>query len=215
MNPVELLLHVDEHLRELLMQFGGWTYGMLFGIVFCETGLVIMPFLPGDSLLFAAGALARKYPQYLSPVLLSLIFVAAAFLGDNVNYQLGRLFGVKLFRREDSKLFKRSHLDKTHAFFERHGPKAVILARFVPIVRTFSPFVAGMGAMSFGKFLGYSVLGSLLWVGVFVWGGYLFGSVFEKHFTLVVLGIILMSVLPMAFEFWRHRRAANRAPASS
>lgn len=211
-GPLEFFLHFDSHLGEMITAYGPWIYGILFAIVFCETGLVIFPFLPGDSLLFAAGIFSRPGDARLDPWLLSGIFISAAFLGDNLNYQLGRIFGQKLFKNEKSRIFRRSHLDKTHEFYEKYGPKAVILARFVPFVRTFSPFVAGMGSMSFGRFLGFSVLGSVLWVLAFVWTGHLFGSIpfVRERFPLIALGIVAISVVPVAIEFVRHR-LRNRA----
>ncbi|MFZ5756016.1 MAG: DedA family protein [Pseudomonadota bacterium] len=206
MNPVDFILHVDTHLLELVRDYGTWVYAILFLIVFCETGLVVTPFLPGDSLLFAAGALAAA--GALDPWLVSVLIVVAAFCGDNVNYWAGRIIGPRIFSREDSFFFRRSYLEKTEQYYNRYGSRTVIIARFVPIVRTFAPFVAGIGRMPYGRYIGFSALGSLLWVAVCVGGGYLFGNlpVVRDNFTLVVLGIIGISVLPAAIEYLRHRR---------
>ena len=200
------LLHLDSYLPHLVSQYGTGIYGILFGIVFCETGLVVLPFLPGDSLLFASGAL-----NLLSTPLLYPLFFVAALCGDNLNYWLGRTLGRKLFSNESSKFFNRGHLRKTETFFERYGTKAVILARFVPVVRTFAPFVAGMGCMAYGRFLAFSVIGAALWVGICVTAGRLFGQIpaVHKHFELVVLAIVAVSLLPLAVEYVNHRRAAG------
>ncbi len=214
-QAIELFLHLDRHLTEAIQQYGAWTYGILFGIVFCETGLVITPFLPGDTLLFAAGMLAHPDRRALDFWTLYGVFMAAALAGDNVNYQIGRLLGRKLFRHEDSRIFKRSHLDRTHEFFERHGGKTIILARFVPIVRTFAPFVAGMGAMTYGKFLGYSIFAAWFWVFVCMGAGYLFGGIpqVRDNFALAILGLVAFSLIPYGIEFARHRRR-RRAKAA-
>lgn len=210
---LDFFLHLDDHLAGLINQYGAWTYGILFLTVFCETGLVVMPFLPGDTLLFAAGIFAHDDNGGLNIWLLYLIFIAAALCGDNVNYQIGRLLGKRLFKNPNSRIFKKENLDKTHAFMERYGPKAIILARFVPIVRTFAPFAAGMGTMTFRRFIGYSVAGAVLWVGVCVTAGFLFGQiqVVKDNFAIAILGIIAVTLLPVAFEFWRHRRQAKSA----
>jgi membrane-associated protein len=185
------------------------VYAFLFAIVFCETGLVFLPILPGDTLLFAAGALSGS--DGLNLGLLFPLFIVAAFCGDNVNYWVGRKFGRKLFSREDSKFFKKSNLEKTEHFFEKHGPKAVIIARFVPIVRTFAPFVSGMGHMHYARFLTYSVIGAVLWVGLGVMAGHLFGGIpfVKKNFELVVLAIVVLSLLPVLIEYLNHRKAAK------
>ncbi|BBO23005.1 MAG: membrane protein [Chthonomonadaceae bacterium] len=213
---IDLLLNLDSHLEGVIAQYGPWVYGILFAIVFMETGLVVTPFLPGDTLLFAAGIFSQP-DGGLNLWLVALTFLFAALAGDNVNYQIGRLLGRRLFRNENSRVFKRSHLDRTHAFFERYGGKTIILARFVPIVRTFTPFVAGMGAMTFSRFIVYSVSGALLWVVVCVGAGYLFGRipVVRDNFAVAVLGIIGVSLIPAAIEFIRHRRRAARARADS
>ncbi|WP_374334834.1 DedA family protein [Leeia sp.] len=204
---IDFILHVDTHLRELFNQHGVWVYGILFLIVFCETGLVVTPFLPGDSLLFAAGALTVG--TTLSPHLLAASLIVAALLGDNVNYALGRWLGQRLFAKPDSRLFRREYLERTHAFFERHGGRAIILARFIPIVRTYIPFTAGAGHMPYRQFLLYSVLGALSWVLLLVYLGHFFGNqpFVRANFSLLVLGIIALSVLPVVVAFVRQRLA--------
>lgn len=205
---VDFILHIDVHLAELVAQYGIWIYAILFLILFCETGLVVTPFLPGDSLLFVAGALAALPGNDLNVHLMVTLLVIAAILGDAVNYTIGRLFGEKLFSNPDSKIFRRSYLDKTHAFYDRHGGKTIILARFVPIVRTFAPFVAGMGHMSYRHFALYNVTGALLWVLLFSYAGYLFGDlpIVQENLKLLIVGIIVVSILPGVIEVWRHRR---------
>lgn len=202
---LSFILNFDQHLATLIAEQGAWTYGILGAIVFAETGLVVTPFLPGDSLLFAAGAFAAT--DALEIGLLFLIFLSAVFAGDNVNYWVGRTIGAWLFRNENSKVFRRSYLNRTHRFYEKYGRLTVILARFVPIVRTFSPFVAGLGAMRYPVFLGFSILGSILWTGIFVGGGYFFGNIafVRDHFSLVVVAIIVLSVLAPVIEILRHR----------
>lgn len=205
MNPVDFILHVDTHLLELVKTYGLWVYAILFLIVFCETGLVVTPFLPGDSLLFAAGALAAL--GLLDPWLVSGLIVLAAFCGDNVNYWLGRTVGPRVFSREDSFFFRRSHLDRTEAYYNKYGSRTVIIARFIPIVRTFAPFVAGIGRMPYARYIGYSALGSLLWVTICVGAGWFFGNLpaVREHFSLVVLGIIGISLLPAVIEVVKHK----------
>jgi len=209
---VDFILHIDVHLAELVAQYGIWIYAILFLILFCETGLVVTPFLPGDSLLFVAGALAALPGNDLNVHLMVTLLVIAAILGDAVNYTIGRLFGERLFSNPNSKIFRRSHLDKTHAFYARHGGKTIILARFVPIVRTFAPFVAGMGHMSYRHFALFNVTGALLWVLLFSYAGYLFGDlpVVQENLKLLIVGIILVSILPGVIEVWRHRRQAKQ-----
>lgn len=209
---IDFILHIDVHLAELVAQYGVWVYAILFLILFCETGLVVTPFLPGDSLLFVAGALAALPGNDLNVHTMVALMVVAAILGDAVNYTIGRLFGDKLFSNPDSKIFRRSYLDKTHAFYERHGGKTIILARFVPIVRTFAPFVAGMGKMSYRHFAIYNVAGGLLWVLLFTYAGYLFGNfpVVQENLKLLIVAIILVSILPGVIEVLRHRRAARQ-----
>lgn len=204
-NAVDFFLHLDRHLAAITAQYGTWTYAILAGIVFCETGLVVTPFLPGDSLLFTAGALAAL--GSLDPRLLNLLLFGAVLAGDNVNYWVGRFIGPRAFTGE-FRFFRREHLERTHAFFERHGGRTVVFARFVPIVRTFTPFVAGIGAMSYPRFLAYSIGGGALWVTAFLWAGYFFGNLpaIRANFSLVVLGIIVVSVLPIAIGILRERR---------
>ncbi|MGB9098385.1 DedA family protein [Erwinia sp.] len=209
---VDFILHIDVHLAELVAQYGMWVYAILFLILFCETGLVVTPFLPGDSLLFVAGALAALPTNDLNIHVMVALMSVAAIVGDAVNYTIGRLFGDKLFSNPNSKIFRRSHLDKTHQFYERHGGKTIILARFVPIVRTFAPFVAGMGKMSYRHFALYNISGGLLWVLLFSYAGYLFGDlpVVQENLKLLIVAIILLSILPGVIEVWRHRRAAKQ-----
>ncbi|WNK45409.1 DedA family protein [Pantoea agglomerans] len=209
---VDFILHIDVHLAELVAQYGIWIYAILFLILFCETGLVVTPFLPGDSLLFVAGALAALPGNDLNVHVMVALLVVAAVMGDAVNYTIGRLFGERLFSNPNSKIFRRSHLDKTHAFYARHGGKTIILARFVPIVRTFAPFVAGMGHMSYRHFALFNVTGALLWVLLFSYAGYLFGDlpVVQENLKLLIVGIILVSILPGVIEVWRHRRQAKQ-----
>ncbi|HHQ4311569.1 TPA: DedA family protein [Serratia fonticola] len=209
---IDFILHIDVHLAELVAQYGMWVYGILFLILFCETGLVVTPFLPGDSLLFVAGALAALPSNDLNVHTMVALMVIAAVIGDAVNYTIGRLFGEKLFSNPNSKIFRRSYLDKTHQFYEKHGGKTIILARFVPIVRTFAPFVAGMGHMSYRHFAAYNVIGALLWVLLFTYAGYLFGDlpIVQENLKLLIVGIILVSILPGIIEIWRHKRAATR-----
>jgi membrane-associated protein len=209
---IDLFLHLDVHLVEFVAQYGVWVYAMLFAIIFIETGLVIWPFLPGDSLLFAAGALSAT--GVLDIRLVALLLIAAAIAGDAVNYSIGRFVGPKVFSAHDyqgflHKLLNRDHLDKAHAFFEKHGGMAVVSGRFVPIVRTFVPFVAGAAAMTPATFVFYNVIGGIIWVTVCAGAGYLFGNVpiIKDNFSLVAIGIIFISVLPIAFEFIRARRA--------
>lgn len=214
---IDFILHIDVHLAELVAQYGVWIYAILFLILFCETGLVVTPFLPGDSLLFVAGALAALPSNDLNVHTMVALMIAAAILGDAVNYTIGRLFGEKLFSNPNSKIFRRSYLDKTHQFYARHGGKTIILARFVPIVRTFAPFVAGMGHMHYRHFALYNVVGALLWVLLFTYAGYLFGDlpIVQENLKLLIVGIIFISILPGIIEIWRHRRAAARANSTS
>jgi len=207
---VWMLGHVSEALDMILNRFGGWTYLVLFLVIFCETGLVVTPFLPGDSLLFVLGTLAGV--GKLDPLLTIGILMAAAICGDNTNYWIGRVVGPAVFHREKSRFLNRKHLDKTHAFFEKHGGKTVIIARFMPIVRTFAPFVAGIGKMNYVKFLLFSVCGGILWVGGFVGLGYYIGNKawVKQYFNVVIYGIIALSLLPGFIEFMKARRAARR-----
>jgi membrane-associated protein len=218
---IDFILHIDAHLLELAARYGNWLYGILFAIVFAETGLVVTPFLPGDSLLFAAGALAATPgPDGTTPILRVEIVVGlllvAAILGDAVNYAVGHYLGPRVFTATDQsgllhKLLNRRHLAQAHAFFEKYGGKAVVLGRFVPIVRTFVPFVAGAGAMTYTTFAFYNVVGAVLWVGICVSLGYLFGNVpiVKQNFSLVMLGIIFVSILPALFEVYKAWRASK------
>ena len=208
---IDIILHLDAHLLALTQQYGVWVYAILFLIIYSETGLVIAPFLPGDSLLFVAGALCGMGAlqlEWLAPLL-----ILAAFSGDNTNYWIGRLVGIRLLKRASARLIRREHLDKTHAFYEKHGGKTVILARFLPIIRTFAPFVAGIGMMRYRKFVLFSALGSLAWISSFTMGGYLFGNipVIKNNLTLMTLGIIVISLLPGLREFIRHRKSDQSA----
>ena len=202
----DFALHLDAHLAAFIAEHGAWVYALLFVIVFCETGLVVTPFLPGDSLLFVVGTLAAAGGMDI--VLVMALLVAAALSGDNVNYWIGRWAGPKVFRKEDSRWFNRRHLDRTHAFYERHGGKAIIIARFVPIVRTYVPFVAGIGAMPYARFLTFSVAGALLWVVSLSVAGYWFGNIpaVKNNLAVVIVVIVTISVLPIALEFLRARR---------
>jgi membrane-associated protein len=208
---IDFFLHLDQHLRELVTQYGTWTYPILFGIIFAETGLVLFPFLPGDSLLFGAGVISQQNVG-LNVGLLFLVLTSAAIIGDSTNYFIGKHFGRRLFKNPKSKIFKQENLDKTHAFYEKYGANTVIFARFVPIIRTFAPFVAGLGAMEYRKFVLYSVTGSILWVGICLFAGYFFGQIpwVRDNFTVAILVIIAATVIPAALEIWRHRRKAKK-----
>jgi membrane-associated protein len=205
-NFIDLFVHLDQHLSRVISDYGTWTHLILFLIVFCETGLVVTPFLPGDSLLFAAGTFAAL--GALDLWLVIVLLIAAAILGDTVNYWVGSYIGPRAFGG-NIRFLRKEYLDRTHAFYEKHGGKTIILARFVPIIRTFAPFVAGVGGMSYPKFLTYNVVGAILWVGLFVLGGYFFGNIrtVRENFTLVILAIIGISVLPIAVEALRARRS--------
>ncbi|MCG9095837.1 DedA family protein [Laribacter hongkongensis] len=208
---IDFVLHIDQHLLELVAAYGPWIYLILFLIVFAETGLVVTPFLPGDSLLFVAGAIAAMGEMNVH--LLVALLILAAVLGDAVNYAVGHFFGMKLFSNPDSHIFRRQYLDKTHDFYARHGGKTIILARFVPIVRTFAPFVAGVGRMTYRHFFSYNIVGALAWVLSFSYAGYFFGNlpVVKSNLSLLILAIIVVSVLPGVIEIWRSRRAGARA----
>ena len=205
---IDFVLHIDRHLFEIVNNYQTWTYLILFAIVFCETGLVVTPFLPGDSLLFAAGAIAAMPSHSLSLPLLILIFFAAAFSGDNTNYFVGRFLGHKVYEK-DYRLIRRKSLDKTHSFYEKHGGKTLIIARFMPIIRTFAPFVAGVGSMRYLRFITFSIAGNLIWVNLFCIAGYLFANntFVKKNFSLVIIGIIMVSLLPPVFAFLKHKFA--------
>ena len=210
---IEIILHLDEHLLDFVRAYGPWLYGLLFAIIFLETGIVVTPFLPGDSLLFATGAICAV--GALNPWIAVPLLIVAAIMGDAVNYAIGRRVGPKIFHATDDagishRLLNRDHLKRAHVFFERYGGKAIVLGRFVPIVRTFVPFVAGAGTMSYSTFALFNVTGALIWVGVCTLGGYAFGNVpvVKENFTLVALGIVAVSLLPMVIEVVRHRRRA-------
>lgn len=206
---IDFFIHLDTHLAEIISKYGTGTYVILFLIIFAETGLVVMPLLPGDSLLFAAGTFAALGD--LNPWFLTALLIAAAILGDTVNYWIGKRVGPRAFTG-DIRFLKREYLDRTRGFYARHGGKTIILARFIPIVRTFAPFVAGVGEMQYSRFLAYNVAGGVIWVTLFVWAGYLFGNipVVRERFEFVILGIIAISVLPIAIELfkgWKARRS--------
>jgi membrane-associated protein len=211
---VDFVLHVDRHLQGFIAQYGVWTYALLFFIIFAETGFVVTPFLPGDSLLFAAGALCAG--TVLNVHLLVALLAAAAVLGNLVNYAVGAFLGPKVFHREDSWLLRRKHLDRAHAFFEKYGGRSIILSRFMPIIRTFVPFVAGVGRMSYRRFFVYNLIGGCAWICLLTYLGYCFGGteVVRKNFSLVVLAIIVISVLPIGFEALRAARGSRAAPAA-
>lgn len=201
-----IVMHLDSHLLALTQQYGVWIYAILFLIIFGETGFVVLPFLPGDSLLFVAGALCGA--GALDMTILPPLLMLAAFAGDNTNYWIGRIIGSRLVRLGDSRLIKREHLDKTHAFYKKHGGKTILFARFLPIIRTFAPFVAGIARMDYRLFLAFSALGGLFWINLFVFGGYFLGNIpfIKQNLTLMVLGIIFITLVPAMLEFVRHRR---------
>ena len=204
----DFILHIDVHLAELVAEYGVWIYAILFLIIFCETGLVVTPFLPGDSLLFVAGALAALGENNINVHLMVLLLISAAILGDLVNYIIGKYFGEKLFSNPNSKIFKQSYLEKTHHFYEKHGGKTIILARFVPIIRTFAPFVAGMGKMCYRQFGFYNIIGGIAWVTLFMYAGYFFGGleIVQKNLKLLIVLIIVISVIPGVVEVWKNRK---------
>ena len=205
----DIILHPDTHLLSLIQQYGDWVYVILFIIIFSETGLVVAPFLPGDSLLFVAGALCGM--DYMQLHILMPLLMLAALSGDNTNYWIGRLIGKQLVHRANSRFFRREHLDKTHEFYKTHGGKTILFARFLPIIRTFAPFVAGIGRMSYRLFLSFSAVGSVLWIGCFVALGYFFGNipVIKNNLTLMVFVIVIVSFLPALREFVRHRKQSS------
>ncbi|HWZ47562.1 MAG TPA: DedA family protein [Herbaspirillum sp.] len=209
---IDFILHIDVHLAQLATAYGPWLFLILFLIIFCETGLVVMPFLPGDSMLFVTGAIAAAGAFNIHLMVATLIL--AAVLGDSLNYQIGRMIGLKVFNKPDSRIFKRKHLDRTHAFYERHGGKTIIIARFAPIIRTFAPFVAGVGAMRYTRFLPYNIIGAVAWVGAFSYAGYFFGNLplVKKNLSLLILAIVVISLMPAVMGFLRQRRetAADR-----
>ena len=206
---IDIVLHLDKHLAILVQNYGIWVYALLFAIIFMETGFVVTPFLPGDSLLFVAGAVAAA--GGMDPLILAATLITAALCGDNVNYWTGRFLGPKVFQFERNRWLKRENLDRTHAFMERYGPKAIVIARFVPLVRTFVPFVCGIGRLTYPRFLGFSLLGALLWVGLLVPAGYFFGNlpVVKNNLTAVILLIVLLSIMPGIIEYIKHKRVAG------
>ena len=207
---VQFFLHLDQHLNVVIQNYGFWTYLILFLIVFCETGLVVTPILPGDSLLFAAGTFAALGSLRIE--VLFLVLSIAAVGGDSLNYAIGYAVGPKVFSQQDTRFFKKEYLDRTHAFYERHGGKTIIIARFMPIIRTFAPIVAGIGSMTYARFLSYNVIGGVAWIGLFTYGGYFFGNipVVKRNFTFVIMAIIFISILPGIIEFVRHRLRAQQ-----
>jgi membrane-associated protein len=208
---IDLVVHLDDHLLWVVQQYGAWIYALLFVIVFCETGLVVTPFLPGDSLLFVAGAIAAAGGMNVH--LLAVLLVVAAILGDSLNYAIGRYLGPRVFRYERSWLLRKEYLDRTNRFFAKHGGKTIIIARFVPIVRTYAPFVAGIGHMDYGRFLSFNVIGALVWVILLTYAGYFFGNlpIVKDNLSLVILIIIVLSISPAIVEVMRARLAARKA----
>lgn len=209
---INFVLHMDEQLPLIVNSIGAWSYLALFVVIFIETGVVIMPFLPGDSLIFAAGAVAAHPASGLNPFLLYVVLAGAAILGDTANYWIGHFIGPKVFTTE-SRWLKKEHLDRTHAFYEKHGGKTILLARFIPIIRTFAPFVAGIGEMSYGHFISYNVFGGLLWSGLFLGTGYFFGGlpVIKDNFSFVIIAIVLISLVPAVVEYLKSRGAKPSA----
>lgn len=208
----DIFLHLDVHLNAWAGTLGPWLYVVLFAVVFCETGLVVTPFLPGDSLLFAAGALASRVGSPINLWILIPVIFAAAVIGDSVNYEIGKWLGPKVFTRKDSWLLNQNHLHKAHAFYEKYGGKTIILARFIPIIRTFAPFVAGIGKMTYLHFISYNIIGAAMWVLLFVFGGYWFADLplVQNHFHYVIVAIIVISVLPAVYEVWAERRKSKK-----
>jgi membrane-associated protein len=201
----DIFMHLDKHLGAVIQAYGIWSYLILFLIIFCETGLVVTPILPGDSLLFAAGAFAAA--GALDVRWLFILLTIAAIAGDTLNYWIGSYLGPKIFHKEEVRFLNREYLDRTHRFYEKHGGKTIIIARFMPIIRTFAPFVAGIGKMTYVRFVSYNIVGGVVWIAAFIFGGYFFGNipVVKKNFTLVILAIIFLSILPGIIEFVRHR----------
>lgn len=212
---IDIFLHLDTHLDKIFSDYGTLTYIILGLVIFCETGLVITPFLPGDSLLFAVGALSAG--SSLNIHLVVAILIVCAILGDAVNYHIGKFIGPKVFEKKDSKIFRQSYLKRTQDFYDKYGGKTIIIARFVPIVRTFAPFLAGVGEMSYAKFFSYNVIGAILWVGIIAYAGYFFGEldIVKNNFSLVILGIIIVSVLPAVCELWAARKSSSTKGAKN
>lgn len=210
---IDLFLHLDKHLAAAIAQFGGWTYLLLFFVIFMETGFVVTPFLPGDSLIFAAGALASISGSNLNVGLLYVTLAAAAILGDTANYWIGHAIGPRVFK-EDVRFLKREYLERTHVFYEKYGGKTIFFARFIPIIRTFAPFIAGVGEMTYGHFIAYNVVGGLTWTALCLFGGYFFGNIplVKDNFSIVVIAIVLLSVSPAVIEYLRSRRKSSVPP---
>src|SRR5512142_1198462 len=207
---LDIALHLDRYLSAIIQQYGLWTYAILFAVIFIETGFVVMPFLPGDSLLFAAGTFAALKALKIGWLL--LLLSAAAVIGDSVNYWVGYHVGVKVFNKENSRFFKKEYLDRTHAFYEKHGGKTIIIARFVPIIRSFAPLVAGVGRMSYGRFLAFNVIGGVGWVLLLTGAGFFFGNipVVKNNYSIAIVTIIAISTVPIAVEYLKHRAAKKR-----
>ena len=206
LNFIDIFIHLDQHLSLLIQSFGGWAYLIVFLVIFCETGLVVTPILPGDSLLFGLGAIAAM--GALKVEWLFVMLSIAAIAGDTVNYMIGHYVGPRVFARESGRFFKKEYLERTHRFYEKYGGKTIIIARFVPIIRTFAPFVAGIGSMTYSRFIVYNIVGGISWIAHFIFGGYYFGnlSIVKRNFTLVIFAIILISILPGVIEYVRQRR---------
>jgi membrane-associated protein len=205
----DFFIHLDRHLGAIIQSFGGWTYFIFFLVIFCETGLVVTPFLPGDSLLFALGTFAAL--GMLQVEWLLILLSVAAVAGNTVNYAIGKFVGPKVFHKENVRFLNKKYLDRTHEFYEKHGGKTIVIARFLPIIRTFAPFVAGIGAMTYWRFTLYNVLGSIAWISLFIVGGYYFGNlpIVKRNFTFVIFAIIIISVLPIVFEYFRQKTRSS------
>ena len=214
---IDIVLHLDRYLNEWILLFGPWIYVILFAIIFAETGLIVFPFLPGDSLLFALGALTTGDNPALNLPILCISLIMAAIIGDAVNYTIGKHVGMRLFSNPDSKIFRREHLIRTQKFYDKHGGKTIVIARFVPIIRTFAPFVAGMAGMRYSSFATYNVVGALVWVLSITIAGHIFGNlpIVKHNFHIVVVGIIIISVIPIAIEWWKMRREKLENSAAS
>ncbi len=208
---IDIFLHLDKSLSTVIQTFGSTTYIILFLVILCETGLVVLPFLPGDSLLFAAGAFAAKGDMNVASLLMTLS--VAAIIGDSINYEIGRLIGPKIAQQERSRFINKEHIAKTHEFYEKYGSKTIIIARFIPIIRTFAPFVAGLGNMSYKKFIRYNMVGGIAWISICLFAGYFFGniSIVKQNFSLVILAIIIVSLIPAVIEFIRHKSNSKAA----